>query len=111
MNKIPETHKIPETQISLEELQDADIGGNLIQTLYADTLTQPKKYMVKNAIGINTEWGVRIDYIVEDEYSEYKVSSWNIITKEKIKALDLIGKNIELIQSKILPKKMELKIL
>lgn len=103
--------KIEEKQISLEELQNIDIGGNSVQSLYVESLTKPCKYLVKDLKAVSTEWGVRVDYFIEDDVSEWRISSWNIIMKGKIKALDLVGKNIELSQSKVNPKKMLLEVL
>lgn len=105
------SEQIPEQRISLEELQAADIGGNAIQTLYAETLINPCKYVVKDAYGVTTQWGIRIEYIIEDSVGQFRVSSWNIVSKGKFKALDLIGKEIKLSQWANNPKKILMEVL
>lgn len=102
-----------EKTISLEELQQTDLGGNDVQIFKVEDLKGTAKFSVKDVSGVKTEWGIRADYtlISEDKMTEYKISSWNIVMKGKIKITDLVGKNIELVKSRNFPKKVELTIL
>jgi len=93
-------------------MKDLDIGGTQI-SLFADKLTEPKQFKVITCQGVKTQWGIRIDYTLTDleGYAEYKVSSWNLCYKTKINALSLLGVKVELVQSKILPNKIDLTII
>ena len=82
------------------DINDVEVGGNAITYIDTRNLEKPLKYMVKNAEMENTEWGVRIKYIVVDDYGEYYLSSWNFVSKQKFKATELIGKTIILTPQK-----------
>lgn len=100
-----------EKTITLEELQAMDLGGNDVRIFKVDELKKPKKFKVKDVTGVKTEWGIRCDYVIHDEFTEYKISSWNIVSKGKMKVTDILGKEIELSPSTNFPKKVELKVL
>lgn len=99
--------------ITLEQLQLEDLGGNDVQIFKVDSIKGPTKFSVKDVTGEKTEWGIRADYtiVTADKMTEYKISSWNIVSKGKMKVTDIIGKEIQLSPSKNFPKKVELVVL
>ena len=99
--KAQKFEKIEETNISIEELQDVEIGGNYVQTLYPESISGSATYTVKSAEGVKTTWGVRVDYCIVDDSAEWRISSWNLILKAKVRPLDLVGKKIKLSPMKI----------
>lgn len=104
------SEKITEQTITLEELQASDVGGNLAQRLDPKDVKDVLKYIVKDVTGVKTEWGIRIEFVVSDDYADYKFSSWNIVSKAKIKPLELVGKQILISPYKANPKKMLLEL-
>lgn len=99
-------------EISLEELQSVEVGGNYTPVLFADMLTKPLTYLVVDAKGIKTTYGVRIDFIVQsEEGNRYKLSSWNMLLKEKYQPLALIGRKLRLEQSSTNEKKISCEVL
>jgi len=85
-------NEIAETIISAADLENEDVGG--LQFLDVRNITTILTYVVKEATGKKTVYGNRVDYIVADEFGEYVLSSWNFLTKSKLKALQLVGKKI-----------------
>jgi len=93
-------------------MQNIEVGGNYTPTLFPDMLEKPLVYTVKEAKGIKTSYGVRVDFVVEsEEGNQYKLSSWNFLLKEKFAPLFLIGKKIKLERNSSNPKKISVEVL
>lgn len=87
--------KIEETELSLEQMDM--IGGEVYPILEVEMVLQPTRYKVVEATGKATQWGQRVDYVLESEQGyRYKISSWNFTSKEKFKPTELIGKYVTL---------------
>lgn len=83
------------TQTEMEILEGMELSG--VPSLMVEDIKAEWKAKVLEVHPVATEWGTRIEYIVQgqDNY-EHKISSWNFITKKRIKPLELVGKNIVL---------------
>jgi hypothetical protein len=77
-------------------VQDLEIGGDTAQILDIKKITTEMVYWVKEFTINETEWGKRIDFIIHDGYSEWRISSWAFVMKKKIKVLNLVGQKISL---------------
>lgn len=77
-------------------LESFEIGGNAAQILKPETVGKVLEYTVKNYTIEETEYGKRVDFIVCDDFAEWKVGHWNLISKERFKPLALIGKKVRL---------------
>lgn len=85
--------EITETEAKL--LEGMELSG--VPSLMVEDIKEPYDAEVLEVHPVPTEWGTRIEYIILglDNY-EHKISSWNFITKKRIKPLELVGKKIVL---------------
>jgi hypothetical protein len=81
------------TQTEIEMLKGMELSG--VPSLMVDDIKAEWKAKVLEVHPVETEWGKRIEYIIQgqDDY-EHKITSWNFITKKRIKPIELVGKNI-----------------
>ena len=108
--ELEDIQEIKQEEISLDKMEME--GGDFIPNIEPEFIVNPTRYKVISGKGMKTQWGTRVDYIIESislESQQYKLSSWNFVTKDKFKPIDLIGKNIEL--TKYVKKKCILKVL
>lgn len=101
-------NEIPEIVLTPDQLEVLEIGG--ARRMDIANITTLCKYSISNIVAVNTAWGTRIDFTLKDDWGEYILSDWNIQMKRRIKALDLLGKEITLEPSKN-PKKVVLNVL
>jgi len=86
-------NRIEEQTISLEDMEM--IGGENYPILEMDMILSKTQYKVIDVTAKATQWGNRVDYIIESlQGYRYKLSSWNFVTKDKFKAGDILSKNI-----------------
>lgn len=86
--------ELNETVVSMEELEKLEFGG--ARRLQLDSITTLCKYVVSNVIAVKTKWGIRTDFTLVDGLGEVILSDWNVITKKRMKPLDLVGKHISI---------------
>jgi hypothetical protein len=108
--------EIPMQTISLEELQamEIEIGGNSVNNIFPKDfpIGEEKVFLVSTYEGTSTQWGLRIDFILIDEYNaEHKISSWNFVTQQKFKPQSIIGKKICLLKINKADKKLVLRVI
>ena len=83
---------IPEETIPIEAM---DTVGGEAYLIPAD-LKQSTAYTVISAEAKRTQWGDRVDFIIQnDQGYRYILSSWNFVSK-KFKPTSIIGKEIML---------------
>ena len=101
-------NRLDETTISVEDINVLEIGG--ARNLDISKVVKSETYTVTNVTGKKTEWGLRVDFTIRNDYDEFILSSWNIVTSKKIKPMELLGKKI-VIEPTGNPKKVNLIVL
>ena len=81
--------EIKQTNVIPEEIE---IGG--LQRLDIDSLQigQMVQYEVVSYELRDTEWGKRVDFVIQDQYAQWILSSWNISSKKRFKPAEVVGK-------------------
>ena len=95
--------EIKQTNVVPEEIE---IGG--LQRLDIDSLQigQIVKYKVVSYEMRETEWGPRVDFVIQDDHAQWILSSWNLSSKKRFKPSEIIGK--EFVFNKKNEKKLEI---
>jgi len=84
--------KIDEVTIDIASINE--IGGEYFSRLDVEMIKVPTKFKVESATAKVTTWGNRIDFVISDGAFKYTLSSWNFVSKNKFKPLELINKDI-----------------
>ena len=82
--------EIKQTNVMPEEME---IGG--LQRIDIESLTigQIVKYKIVSFEILKTEWGDRVDFVIQDDYGQWILSSWNIASKKRFKPSEVVGKD------------------
>lgn len=95
--------------ISLDDLENLDVGGE--SSFVVEALKEPAFYTVKDVSAVQTEWGAKVLFRIEDKNGYGCIlSNWNFISRERFKALDLKGKRIKLSPIEGNKKKVKLEV-
>ena len=79
--------------LEMENWEIDEIGGPVYQRLEPTAIVKPVRMKVLEVMRKETKWGVRYDFVGMDSAGfDIGFSSWNIVSKHKIKPNDLIDK-------------------
>ena len=89
--------EITETKIDINSINDTtSLGGaaSLDVKVFKER-GMAQEFTVIGVDAVQTNWGVRIDYVIVDIAGfEHRLSSWNFQSKKKFKPLELLNKTI-----------------